>query len=592
MGNRSEIYQCVITKLFSFKYGLCIISLLHYMSILLVVIAGTLAISAATPAAFGHSPGGDQAPPINFEGMNVTVRTDITPFDLAVGSIDEVNLKIRFFDLSTDYTLTQVTYRVEVWKNGDLLARNSFFDDDGLLYVEVRPDSDCDAPKLHQCTSYGGSKHPNSPESIYVLGTECNDDNVDICARPTITGPVFDKGGLYNIKIEIVGATSPKVLVAERLTYDTFISIVHEQDFLIHTAHAGEVPVAIKTYYDDVSNLAFDPSDNSTTFDMPFDWSPDYVSLVPVVHEEIQIPSSFAPYSNGTQFKGYVNGVEINQRALLNDPYSIEDTNIIHFLVSQTELEKINAALGPEHHANKNMNFRLVPIYDVSKSFAEFYLVDLVNYDPTQTNVRLSWNDAYGAGQTIPFEFAFFDSDKQLITDVWYEYSVMDESSQVLFSSATADPANPLISAQEGIDIQGIHVPVEGIFRIDVSVNGTGLDLDTTYSGIGSALVEIGTAQPEAAQPATFQIPAWVKNNAVLWTEGAIDDAVFIQAIQFLVQQGIIDIPPTESGAGSGSGGIPAWVKNNAVLWTEGAIDDAVFIQAIQFLVQQGIIVV
>ena len=236
--------------------------------------------------------------------MNVTVRTDITPFDLAVGSIDEVNLKIRFFDLLTDYTLTQVTYRVEVWKNGDLLARNSFFDDDGLLYVKVRPDSDCDAPKLHQCTSYGGSKHPNSPESIYVLGIECNDDNVDICARPTITGPVFDKGGLYNIKIEIVGATSPKVLVAERLTYDTFISIVHEQDFLIHTAHAEEVPVAIKTYYDDVSNLAFDPSDNSTTFDMPFDWSPDYVSLVPVVHEEIQIPSSFAPYSNGTQFKG------------------------------------------------------------------------------------------------------------------------------------------------------------------------------------------------------------------------------------------------------------------------------------------------
>ena len=419
MGIHLKIYRYAITKLFSFKYGFCIIHLLNYMFGLLVVLAGTLAISAAFPAVFGHSPGGDQAPPITFEGMNVTVRTDITPFDLAVGSIDEVNLKIRFFDLLTDYTLTQVTYRVEVWKNGDLLARNSFFDDDGLLYVEVRPDSDCDAPKLHQCTSYGGSKHPNSPESIYVLGIECNDGNVDICARPTITGPVFDKGGLYNIKIEIVGATSPNVLVAERLTYDTFISIVHEQDFLIHTAHAEEIPVAIKTYYDDVSNLAFDPSDNSTTFDMPFDWSPDYVSLVPVVHEEIQIPSSFAPYSNGTQFKGYVmrhsqvhdgdpdlrqvafcfatflfffgngthcgrykgtqyvNGVEINQRALLNDPYSIEDTNIIHFLVSQIELEKINAALGPEHHANKNMNFRLVPIYDVSKSFAEFYLVDL-----------------------------------------------------------------------------------------------------------------------------------------------------------------------------------------------------------------------
>ena len=562
------------------------------MSGLLVVIAGTLAISAALPAAFGHGLGGDQAPPISFEGMEVTVRTDITPSDLAVGSIDDVNLKIRFFDLLTDNTLDQVTYRVEVWKTGDLLARNLFYDDDGILYVEVRPESDCDAAKLDQCTSYGGSEHVSAPGALYVFGTECNDDNVDICARPTITGPVFDKGGLYNIRIDIEGASGPKVQVAERLTYDTFVSIAQEQDFLIRTAHAEEIPVVVKTYYDDVSNFAFDPSDNSITFDMPFDWSPDYVGLVPVVHEEIQIPSSFAPYSDGTQFKGYVNGIEIGQRALLNDPYSMEETNIIHFLVSQSELEKINAALGPEHHANKNMNFRLVPIHDVSKSFYEFYLVDLVNSNPTQTNIRLSWDATYGAGQNIPFEFAFFDSDKQLIPDVWYAYSVIDESNQVLFSSVVVDPNNPLIFAPEGIDIQNIHVPTEGLLRIDVYVARTGLDSDTTYSGRGSALAEIGPIQPEAAPPETSQIPAWVKNNAVLWTEGAIDDAVFIQAIQFLIQQGIIDIPPTGSGDGSGSSGIPAWVKNNAVLWTEGAIDDAVFIQAIQFLIQQGIIVV
>ena len=534
-----------IAKLFSFKYDFCLILLLYYVPGLLVVIAGILAISAALPESFGHAPGGDQAPPISFEGMEVTVRTDITPYDLAVGDIDEVNLKIRLFDLLSEYTFEQVTYRVEVWKNGDLLARNAFFDEDGMLYVEVRPDSDCDAEKLHQCTGYWGSKHPLSLESIYVQGIECNDDNVDVCARPIITGPVFDKGGLYNIRIDIAGASGPKVLVAERLTYDTFISIVHEQDFLIRTANAEETPVAVKTYYDDVKNFAFDLSDHSITFDMPFDWSPDYVGLVPTVHEEIQIPSSFPYYSEQTQFKGYVNGIEIDRRALLTDPYSLKDTNIIHFLIPLSELERINAVLGPEHHANKNMNFRLVPIHDVSRSFTEFYLVDLASFDPVQTNIRLSWDDAYGAGQTIPFEFAFFDSERQLITDVWYGYSVLDESDQVIFSSAAADPANPLISASEGIDIQSIHVPTEGAFRIDVHVNGTGLDLDATYSGIGSALVKMDPAQPEASQPdqtrsETSQIPAWIKNSAALWTEGAIDDAVFIQAIQFLVQQGVI----------------------------------------------------
>ncbi len=586
MRNYLEIYQCAITKLFSFKYGFCIIALLNYMSILFVVIAGTLAISAALPAALGHNGWvGNHTPYISYEDMEIGIHVDVTPYDLTVGGVDEVNLKIRLFDLLTDNALEQVTYRVDVWRAGDLLARNLFYDHDGVLYVRVLPDDDCDAAYPSECTNYGGSEHPNFPEALYVLGTECNDDNVDICARPTIAGPVFDKGGLYNIKVNIEGASGPKGQVAERLTYDTFVSIAQERDFLIRTGYTEEIPVVVKTYYDDVGNFAFDPSDSSITFDMPFDWSPEYVGMVPVVHEEIRIPSSFTPYSDGMQLKGYVNGFEIGQRALLYDPYSIEDTNIIHFLVSQSELERINAALGPDHHANKNMNFRLVPVHDVLKKFAEFHLVDTVNFAPIQTSIRLSWDGAYGASQTIPFEFAFFDSDGQLIPDVWYAYSVIDESDQVLFSSAVVDPYNPLIPAPEGIDIQSIHVPTEGTFRIDVHVAKTGLDLDANYSGIGSALVEMGPAQP-----ATSQIPAWVKSNAALWTEGAIDDAVFVQAIQFLIQQGIIDIPPTESG--DGSGGIPGWVRNNAMLWGEGTIDDVVFTHAIQFLIRQGIIVV
>ena len=54
------------------------------------------------------------------------------------------------------------------------------------------------------------------------------------------------------------------------------------------TANAEEIPVVVKTYYDEVDNFAFDTSDNSISFDMPFDWSPDYVDLVQVVLEELE----------------------------------------------------------------------------------------------------------------------------------------------------------------------------------------------------------------------------------------------------------------------------------------------------------------
>ena len=276
--------------------------------------------------------------------------------------------------------MTQVTYRVEVWQSGELLARNLFYDTDGRLDIKIKPKFGCDEFNLIDCTIYGGSEHVSAPGALFVQGQACTDDNLDICARPTITGPIFVKGGLYNIRVDIEAATSPRTVLAERLTYETFVSVAQEQDFLFKTANAEEIPVVIKTYYDDVDNFKFDQSDNSISFDMPFDWNPEYVDLVQVVHEEVKVPKSFTPYAEGKQFKGYVNGIEIDQRALLNDPYSYEDTNIVHFLITKNELLKINQALGSNNYDNKKMDFKLVPLGEVSKSSTEFYLVDTTNY--------------------------------------------------------------------------------------------------------------------------------------------------------------------------------------------------------------------
>ena len=86
----------------------------------------------------------------------------------------------------------------------------------------------------------------------------------------------------------------------------------------------------------------------------------------------------------------------------------------------------------------------------------------------------------------------------------------------------------------------------------------------------------------------TSEIPVWIKNNAGWWADGSIDDASFVQGIQFLVQEGFMKIPVTTQGSGTASNEIPVWIKNNAGWWADGSIDDASFVQGIQFLVQQG----
>ena len=66
--------------------------------------------------------------------------------------------------------------------------------------------------------------------------------------------------------------------------------------------------------------------------------------------------------------------------------------------------------------------------------------------------------------------------------------------------------------------------------------------------------------------------------------------AFFVGIFQdFIIQNDVIVIPPTDSGT-SDAGTVPAWVKNNAGWWSQGAITDADFVNGIQFLIEAGLI--
>lgn len=89
----------------------------------------------------------------------------------------------------------------------------------------------------------------------------------------------------------------------------------------------------------------------------------------------------------------------------------------------------------------------------------------------------------------------------------------------------------------------------------------------------------------------TISVPDWVRNNAGWWSEGLIEDSDFVQGIQYLIQQDIMKIPPTQSGSDS-TQDIPAWIKNNAGWWASGQISDNDFVQGIQWLITNGIMTV
>jgi len=42
-------------------------------------------------------------------------------------------------------------------------------------------------------------------------------------------------------------------------------------------------------------------------------------------------------------------------------------------------------------------------------------------------------------------------------------------------------------------------------------------------------------------------IPNWIKNTAKFWVEGEVSDTEFINALQYMISQGILVIPPSEN---------------------------------------------
>ena len=91
-------------------------------------------------------------------------------------------------------------------------------------------------------------------------------------------------------------------------------------------------------------------------------------------------------------------------------------------------------------------------------------------------------------------------------------------------------------------------------------------------------------------------IPAWIKASAGWWADGLVSDEEFVRGIEYMIQNGIVQVRPAVGDAdegGEGAGGaaaIPQWVKAGAKRWADGVVSDEAFARGIGLLVSMGII--
>jgi len=380
-----------------------------------------------------------------------------------------------------------------------------------------------------------------------------------------VKGNAFSSGGLYNFKVIITTGDDYSNVISPPLDYDVGISFLDKTFHNINDINFGQQQLDIITYYELINDdFAYDPNKKMVSYSMPFDWSEKNIFATSVMHQELIIPKTFGDFMVKS-LSANVNGVQVPDSVITIDDFSAQN-RVVHLVLNQKDILQLSKKI--QDYPNK-MDFSVMPSAD------NLPLTTMT--ENAQFKLNLSWEPQnIESGSTVTFFFDILDAfllDRPV--SVSYDLSILDDGNLIFQTSAVSnDSEHNMIEFDVPDDVTGV------ITLQFENLNGSKL-ADAAFPVV---VDRIGVDQ--------IAIPDWVKNNAGWWATDQIDDSAFVQGIQYLINEGIMIVPLTETSESMGSQVVPAWIKNNAGWWATDQIDDSAFVQGIQYLVQNGIIVV
>lgn len=325
-----------------------------------------LIIMPTITQAFGHGLSIDTPPPVNYQGRDITITAEMLPAFYDDVNIDK-QIKIRAFDSKTGENIKNVNFLIGLNYKDEMIFRNFFFTQNGDLIIKVYP------------TSNGEIQITGEKESL--LGGWTATDTKPIELR----GPIFNSGGLYHLEIAIRTIDKPDNILDEPIKYDAYISIGQTTYYDQKTKEGQDVKFKVRSYYDTITNFEYDPTENTISFEIPFDWSEQNISQIPYVHEEILFPKYFADLL-ANSYTGQVNGIDLFKSSISVDDYSVEDGRIVHFIILQDHLRVLRDMQKKSGDLPNYMKFKLVASDEIkfplsAKTKNEQFQVDL-SWDP------------------------------------------------------------------------------------------------------------------------------------------------------------------------------------------------------------------
>ena len=266
---------------------------------------------------YGHGFGIDTISSVNVQGKQLSISVEMPMY---FENDQEGQITITATEDETKENAKNVTFLIGLFHKDEMIFRNYFFTDNGVLPIKITPNQGFDNYVIHgEQDSLLGAWH----------GTESNPIE--------IVGPLFTSGGLYTFEIEIRTIDEPTNIIEDSGIYNADLSLIETVSFIEQDFENNDVEFRSKSYFDTISNFNYDYEANQVTFEMPFDWSEKQMSHANVVHVETHFPSDFVEFL-APSYSGYVNGIKLFKSSVSVDDYTEDDERIIHFVLLQDHL--------------------------------------------------------------------------------------------------------------------------------------------------------------------------------------------------------------------------------------------------------------
>jgi hypothetical protein len=384
-------------------------SILKRYSASLTLLLVTIIIISSIAIAYGHGLGTDISPPITISDKEVSVEASINPTFLDQVPSSEPTFIVRALDDPTrNSTIPGIDFRIVVELNNEILLDQRFRSSDGVVKANLIPDRNIQGWEIN------GQAKPNEH-------TEVSQSNpVELQSR------ILTAGGLYHIMV-IIEESSAGLAVQFDQKFDLFVSIGTSYMFGVQTPQ-GEEQMVVKTYYDEITN--FDYSNKTIKFEMPFTWEHTYVDQVPVLHTEVQFPKTIEELQTNS-YRGTLNNRELEAQAVVIDDYTSEQNRIVHFVVNNAMLHRIEETLDDSETA----------VFTLAPAEKPRFPLDILSLPGEKFLLQLSWGpDIIETG--VPTTFVM---------------NIQDPATGDLLRGSSFD----LVLIQDGNEIHSTHMSSE-----------------------------------------------------------------------------------------------------------------------------------